>query len=139
MANKQSTTVDESALEVGEHKIEEFAEDLGRLLGNARSKAEGWLGQRKAITDHLAGIRDTANGLLAQLGLGDGDGAAAPVKRKPGRPRAQAAEAPVDAPPASFESATEGRKPRTMSPEARARISAAQKKRWAKLRRGQTK
>src|SRR3954470_12015159 len=42
-----------------EHKIEEFPEDLGHLLGTARSKAEGWLGQRKQIVDHLEGIRDT--------------------------------------------------------------------------------
>jgi hypothetical protein len=139
MANKPSPTVDETTIEVGEHKIEEFAEDLGRLLGTARSKAEGWIGQRKAISEHLAGIRDTATGLLAQLGLGDG--AAAPAKRKPGRPRAQAATAPVDVSPAPLATATpaEGRKPRTMSAEARARISAAQKKRWAKLRRSQSK
>ena len=36
-----------------EEKIEEFAEDLGRLLGSARAKAEGWIGQRRAITKHL--------------------------------------------------------------------------------------
>jgi hypothetical protein len=32
-----------------EHKIEELGEDLGRLLGTARAKAEGWLGQRQEI------------------------------------------------------------------------------------------
>jgi hypothetical protein len=137
MAYKQSAIVNETTIEVGEHKIEEFAEDLGRLLGSARSKAEGWIGQRKAISEHLAGIRDTANGLLAQLGLGDG--ATAPAKRKAGRPRAQAASAPVDVTPAPLSTVTEGRKPRTMSAEARERISAAQKKRWAKLRRSQSK
>src|SRR5262245_20378357 len=51
-----------------EQRIEEFAEDLGRLLGAARVKAEGWLGQRKQIAKTLEGIRDTAGGLLAQLG-----------------------------------------------------------------------
>ena len=137
MANKQAATVSESAIEVGEHKIEEFAEDLGRLLGNARSKAEGWIGQRKAITEHLAGIRDTANGLLAQLGIVDAP--SAPAKRRGGRPRAQGNAAPVDVSPAPLEAVSQGRKPRTMSPEARARISAAQKKRWAKLRRTQNK
>jgi hypothetical protein len=51
-----------------EHKIEEFAEDLGGLLGTARAKAEGWLGQRQEIVTHLAEIRDTATKLLSDLG-----------------------------------------------------------------------
>jgi hypothetical protein len=108
------------------HKIEEFAEDLGKLLGTARAKAEGWLGQRQAIAKHLEGIRDTANHLLQQL-LGTG-GAGAPTvgggredsvgsgHRGPGRPKGS------------------GRKRRQMSAEARAKIAAAQKARWAKIR-----
>src|SRR5947199_8502603 len=51
-----------------EHKIEEFAEDLGRMLGTARAKAEGWLGQRQAIVKTLTGLRDEATKLLADLG-----------------------------------------------------------------------
>lgn len=133
MAKAQAIT--ESTIEAAENKIEEFAEDLGRLLGNARSKAEGWMGQRKAISEHLAGIRDTATGLLAQLGINEGASAAPTAKR--GRPRARAAA--VVASPAPAPAVTEGKKPRTMSPEARARISAAQKKRWAKLRKSQSK
>ena len=50
-----------------EHKIEEFAEDLGGLLGTARAKAEGWLGQRQEIVKHLSEIRDTATKLLSDL------------------------------------------------------------------------
>jgi len=49
-------------------KIEDFAEDLGKLLGSARSKAESWLSQRKAIVKHLSEVRDAASGVLAQLG-----------------------------------------------------------------------
>src|SRR5882762_1745063 len=45
-----------------------FAEDLGRLLGTARSKAEGWLGQRQAIAEQLTQLRDEATNLLNQLG-----------------------------------------------------------------------
>ena len=135
MAKAQA--VSESTIEAAENKIEEFAEDLGRLLGNARSKAEGWMGQRKAISEHLAGIRDTATGLLAQLGISDGGGASSAPKARRGRPRAKAAAAAAS--PAPAPAATEGKKPRTMSPEARARISAAQKKRWAKLRKSQSK
>ena len=48
-------------------RMEEFAEDLGRLLGTARAKAEGWLGQRQNVAKQLEQIRDTATGLLNQL------------------------------------------------------------------------
>ena len=48
-------------------RVEAFAEDLGRLLGAARAKAEGWLGQRKAIAKHLEDVRDTAANLLSQM------------------------------------------------------------------------
>ena len=48
-------------------KLEGFAEDLGRLLGTAQNKAQGWLGQRKQIAKSLEGIRDTATTLLNQL------------------------------------------------------------------------
>jgi hypothetical protein len=107
-----------------EQKIEDFAEDLGRMLGSARAKAEGWLGQRQAIATHLADIRDTASKLLTDLGqqaqravrrgrpVGSGRG--------PGRPRRGPGRLPGS-----------GRKRRTMSAEARKAISEAQKKRWA--------
>jgi hypothetical protein len=51
-----------------EHKLEGFAEDLGRMLGHARTKAEGWLGQRRAIVKNLTELRDEASKLLSQLG-----------------------------------------------------------------------
>ncbi len=64
--------------------------------------------------------------------------------KKRGRPRRAAKQAPVQAsvePPASAADNTSASKPvhtqkRTMSAEARARISAAQKKRWAAQRKG---
>jgi hypothetical protein len=49
-------------------KIEDFAEELGRLLGTAEAKARGWLGQREQIAKTLEGIRDTASRLLNDLG-----------------------------------------------------------------------
>lgn len=111
-----------------EGRIEDFAEELGKLLGTARNKAESWLGQRQQITKTLQGIRDEATNLLNQLGAqaqsalrrrgrppGSGN------RRGPRRPRKAAAGA-----------AGQVRKRRTMSAEARARISAAQKARWAK-------
>src|SRR6187551_3793777 len=104
-----------------EQKMEEFAEDLGRLLGSAQVKAQGWLNQRKAISEHLTGLRDTANRLLAQLGGVD-------QGRRSGRPRKVVH---FTAPPEKVAAP----KKRTMSPEAREKISAAQRKRWAKQKK----
>jgi hypothetical protein len=86
-----------------ESKIEEFDEDLRALLGTARAKAQGWLGQRRQIAKTLEGVRDTASSLLADLGHELGS----------------------------------GRKRRTMSASARAKISAAQKARWARQKAGE--
>ena len=122
MAKSKSTIV------AAEHKIEEFAEDLGKMLGHARTKAEGWMGQRQAIVKSLTELRDEATKLLSQLGH---DAAVAGrrgrkavstavegIRRKPGRP---------------VGSKNVGtKKKRTMSAKARAAISAAQKARWAK-------
>ena len=122
MAKRQST------IAATEHKIEEFAEDLGKMLGHARRKAEGWLGQREAIVKNLTQLRDEVTKLLSQLGHDAGTAATRGVRILRGRPLAARAlvvnklrEAPV-------------RKRRKMSKAARAKISAAQKARWAKLK-----
>jgi hypothetical protein len=123
MAKHEATTT--------EHKIEEFAEDLGRLLGAARAKAESWIGQREAIVKHLSEIRDTASKLLTDLG----DEAQRVIRR--GRPAGgKTPETPKVDP---GRAAGSGRKKRTMSAEARAKISAAQKKRWAAQKAGDKK
>jgi hypothetical protein len=109
-----------------EHKLEEFAEDLGGLLGTARAKAEGWLGQRQEIVKHLSEIRDTATKLLTDLGH-----QAQEVAHRGRPPGSQNNTAQVLSKIPGL-AATAGRKKRTMSAEARARISAAQKARWAK-------
>jgi hypothetical protein len=111
-----------STLDKTEQKIEEFAEDLGRLLGTARAKAEGWIGQRQQIAKQLNEISDTAAGLYQQL-MG---GSAAGARKRRGRKAktARSAAAP---------------KRRQMSAEARRRISEAQKKRWAAQRSGAKK
>jgi len=113
--------------QMAEEKFEDFAEDLGRLLGTARVKAEGWLDQRKAIAEHLTGLRDTANQLLTQLGIGTSTSTSA---RRPGRPRKPVADDGTS-------SVAVSRKPkkRVMSAEARAKIAAAQRARWAKQKR----
>ena len=116
-----------------EHKIEEFAEDLGRLLGTARAKAEGWIGQRQTVTKHLEDIRDTAAELLKKLGAGglipSGAAPEADGNRRPGRPRkAEVVDEPAEV-------AADAPKKRTMSAAARKAISDAQKARWAKQKR----
>jgi len=122
-----------AAMAAAEHKIEEFAEDLGRLLGTARAKAEGWIGQRQTVSKHLEEIRDTASELLKKLGgagwtssssMTDRDG-----DRRPGRPRTPAAAGD------GAEGVATGPKKRTMSAAARKAISDAQKARWAKQKR----
>src|SRR5690349_16663232 len=82
---RRRTRAASSGRSVAEHRIEAFADDLGRLLGTARAKAEGWLGQREAIAKHLADIRDTATGLLAQL-TGARFGGGSSARRKGARP-----------------------------------------------------
>jgi hypothetical protein len=124
----------------GEQKIEAFAEDLGRILGTARAKADSWLGQRQAIVKQLTQLRDEASSLLSQLGhqaaaagqrgrrVADSF-VAGYQKRGPGRPKGSKNRKGI----------TVGggkRKRRTMSKAARAKISAAQKKRWANVKAG---
>jgi hypothetical protein len=105
-------------------QIEGFAEDLGKMLGVARSRAEGWLGQRQAIVKSLTQLRDTATKLLSDLGHEAGRVVAA--GRRAGRRSAAAARRGPGRPPGSGR-----KKKRTMSAKARAAISAAQKARWA--------
>src|SRR5678809_428373 len=95
-----------------ESAVVEFAEDLGKLLGTAQAKAEGWMNQRKAIANQLAQIRDTANRYLLQLTGTSTDGAGPARGARRGRP------------PGSTTKATAGagggvRKRRPLSAEAR--------------------
>ncbi len=112
-----------------ESKIDDFAEELGKLLGTAKAKAEGWLGQRTQIAKSLERIRDTASKLLSDLGH-----QAQRIARK-GRTVGAARRSPVQ------RSASGGPplKRRKMSAAARAKISAAQKARWARLKGVETK
>jgi hypothetical protein len=111
-------------------RIEGFAEDLGKLLGTARRKAEGWLSQRQAIAKHLSEVRDTASGLLAQLGH------EAAVARRRGRRAVKAVAAGMRKRGPGRPKGSGRKKKRTMSAEARKRISEAQKKRWAAQKAG---
>lgn len=97
-------------------RLENFAEDLGRLLGTTERKAAEWLSQRQTVVRQLMAIRDKASDLLQQLGSDRAGASARGRKRGPGRPRGR-------------------RKKRVMSAEARAKIAAAQLARWARQKR----
>ena len=89
-------------------RIEEFAEDLGRIFGQAESKATAWMNQRSTILEQLTAVRDKASGLIQSLtgeSAGRGRGG-----RKGGRRKRSV----------------------KLSAAGRAAISAAQKLRWAK-------
>src|SRR5687767_8454244 len=107
-------------------RLDEFAEDLGKLLGTAQSKAEGWLNQRQSIAKQLTGIRDTAQDLLQQL-TGGGARMAAAVRR--GRKKAKPG-IPVVQP-----GMRASRKKRVMSAATKAKMRAAAKARWAAIRK----
>src|SRR4051812_39287996 len=98
-----------------ESAIGDFATDLGKMLGHARTKAEGWLGQRQSIVKTLTQLRDEANKLLRDLTGGGADMAVAVRQGRRGRPAGSKNAAP--------------RKKRKMSAAARKAISDAQKKR----------
>ena len=112
-----------------EERLGDFAEDLGRFLGSTQAKASAWLDQRKKLLDSLVKVRDTASHYIEQLG---GPTAA---RRAPGRPRGPQAAAAAGA--AGRTKTATGKKKRTMSAEARAKIGAAQRARWARQRKGQ--
>ena len=113
-----------TAAPITEERLGDFAEDLGRFLGSTQAKASAWLDQRKKLLDNLVKVRDTAAHYIEQLG-----GSATQPRRGRGPGSSQPA-APVGRPKGRT-----ARKKRTMSPEARAKISAAQRARWARQRR----
>jgi hypothetical protein len=124
----------QSNIAASEHKIEGFAEDLGRMLGHARAKAESWIGQRQAIVKNLTALRDEATKLLTQLGHDAAmagrrgrkavNTAVAGIRRGPGRPAGSQNTKGIII--------IGGKKRRKMSAKARKAISRAQKARWAK-------
>ena len=103
-----------------EDMLGNFAEDLGRILGSAQSKATAWMDQRRAITEQLTQIRDTASQYLQQLTGANASGAAGARAARGGGTQGRAGSR---------------RKKRTMSAEARAKIAEAQRKRLAKHRK----
>ena len=90
--------------------------DLQRVLNAAAERVGTWIGERQALAKHLEGIRETATRLLGELGKATGTQGtkktgAAPKKRRRSK----------------------------LSAEGRAAIVAAQKARWAKVRKAKEK
>ncbi len=125
MAKRGRRQVSASQAPTTTSKIEDFAEDLGRLLGTAKAKAEGWLGQRQNVAKQLEQIRDTASEMLGQL--------AGTIRRR-GRKRGE--KAPGRQAMGARATASGASPRRKLSAKARKAISDAQKKRWAKLKAG---
>ena len=144
MARKKKSTVQTAvtAAIATEHKIEEFASDLGTMLGHARTKAQGWIGQRQQIVKSLTELRDEASALLADLGheaavatrrgrKAVNKAVAGIQKRGPGRPKGSSKKAGIII--------VGGRVKRTMSAASRKAIGDAQRKRWAKQKASEKK
>jgi hypothetical protein len=68
------------ALDAVETRVVALAEQLGRLVGTAQAKADGWV-DLPALNDQLMRIRDGATGLLEQLR----GGLSRPARKKPAR------------------------------------------------------
>jgi hypothetical protein len=92
------------------------AENVGSALGKVMAKVDAWLAQRQEIAREL---REVADRLMA------GENPFGPAVTTP----SMLAEEVV-----KREGAPGLKRRRTMSPEARARIAAAQRARWAKQR-----
>jgi len=70
MAKRTETTPREQAGSTAdsmEERMLAFAEQIGRIAGTMKAKADGWL-DRDALNTQIAGIRDGATDLLKQLG-----------------------------------------------------------------------
>jgi hypothetical protein len=147
-AQAESVTENSGPSEPAADPLGDFAADLGKFLGGVQSKATSWLQQRKDIAEQLTRIRDTANHYLQQLSGGQQvttpsmlvkEVARREGQARRGRPPGSRNAKPAAVPGASApgEAVEEPARPkRTMSAEARARIADAQRKRWAKVRRG---
>jgi hypothetical protein len=111
----------DGALPRGESSLESFAEDLSRLLGTAEAKTTAWLDQRKAMLKQLIAVRDKAEALIRILTVQDLSRGQSAEQRSTDRP--------VKPSPRGKRTSSSA-----ISPEGRARISAAQKRRWERHR-----
>ena len=106
------------------------ANDLTQILGTVKERVDSYNAERHQLAASLREIVAQANQLLSQLG----EAVAMPGVRKRGRP-VGSGRGPGRPPGKSKAAKGSGRgKRRRMSAEARAKIAAAQKARWARQR-----
>jgi hypothetical protein len=107
--------------------------DIAAALGTLSDKVAAWKQQRAAIATELRRLAELANAMLRELG---GDGAPA---RRGGRPHGYRASAATRAKLRAAWKRRKAKSPatprRTLSADGRARIAAAQRKRWADARK----
>lgn len=116
------------AMRQGRGALGDFAEDLGTFLGNTERKASEWLSQRQNMTEQLTRIRDKADSLLSQLGITPA--APSAVRRKPRVRRDSAAASSRRSGKSTLATA------RVVSPETRAKMADAARRRWAAKTQG---
>jgi hypothetical protein len=104
-------------------------ETVGAALGTVMAKVDAWMAQRQVLANELQQVIGRAQGMLASLG-----GAAGLPLGKRGRPK-QGLGPRHDMSMLTAGSAP-AKKRREMSAEAREKIAAAQRARWAKQKAG---
>jgi hypothetical protein len=108
-----------------EQRVVAFAEQLGRVAGTVRAKAEGWL-DRETLYQQIASVRDGAADLLEQL-VGGATSASKKLAAAPARGASKGRSGGVvDAP------GKKHRKPMPSDPGATIADSQAKKMRTAK-------
>ena len=96
----------------GSARANQTAAQLGRLLGQVAARVDSWRAQRDVLRADLTKIVDAGNQMLGELG------SAAKTGRKAGRQAGRAVK----------------KAGRRISAAARAKMSAAAKRRWARER-----
>lgn len=119
-----------STMETVEGKMMDVAEQLGKIIGSARARVDNWKGERQTMVDQLSKVVAEAQDLLKDLGH-QAQAAASAVGRAVDRRGTRGGER---AKVGRARRKGGRRKGSTLSAEARARISAAQKARWAKIK-----
>jgi hypothetical protein len=96
-----------TAADAIEQRVLVLAEQLGRLVGAAKARSDGWL-DRQALNEQLTRIRDGAAGLLGHLGPTPSSTSPA-VTRRPAAKKATAKPSPRAAAPAARVAAAKSR------------------------------
>ena len=103
-------------------------ETVGATLGTVMAKVDAWVAQRQVLANELQQVIGRAQKMLASLG-----GAALLRSGKRGRPKQDPqGVGPMHDMSMLTAASAPRRKRRTMSAEAREKIAAAQRARWAK-------